>query len=139
MLGRPGRRRAERPRRRRGVACIRSCFRLTPLSLSQKGWTRLKSAMTTARSPDPLTRLAATLDPTAQMGFPRLLPDRTREIADGIGSAHRGEQLSPWGIHQLLVHPGSPVGRYRGMVVVTFGVDPEAVTGYPVPLVTALV
>jgi hypothetical protein len=61
------------------------------------------------------------------MGFPRLLPDRTRQIADGIGSARRGEQLSPWGIHQLLVHPGSPVGRYRGMVVVTFGVDPEAV------------
>ena len=36
----------------------------------------------------------ATLDPRAQMGFPRLLPDRTREIADGIGSARRGEQLS---------------------------------------------
>ena len=45
-------------------------------------------------SPDPRTKLAATLDPTAQMGFPRLLPDRTREIADGIGSARRGEQLS---------------------------------------------
>jgi hypothetical protein len=39
--------------------------------------------MATARSPDPLTKLAATLDPTAQMGFPRLLPDRTREIAMG--------------------------------------------------------
>jgi hypothetical protein len=51
--------------------------------------------MTTARSADPLTKLAATLDPTAQMGFPRLLPDRTREIADGIGSGRRGEQLSP--------------------------------------------
>ena len=36
----------------------------------------------------------ATLDPRAQIGFPRLLPDRTREIADGIGSARRGEQLS---------------------------------------------
>ena len=52
-------------------------------------------APATARSPDPLTKLAATLDPTAQMGFPRLLPDRTREIADGIGSDRKGEQLSP--------------------------------------------
>ena len=31
-----------RPRRRRDVACIRSCFRPTPLSLSHKGWTRLE-------------------------------------------------------------------------------------------------
>ena len=31
-------------------------------------------ATTAARSPDPLTKLAATRDPTAQMGFPRLLP-----------------------------------------------------------------
>src|SRR6478752_7158563 len=54
-------------------------------------------------------------------------------------SARRGEQLSPERIHQLLVHPGSPVGRYRGMVVVTLGVDPEAVIGDPVPLVTALI
>jgi len=29
------------------------------------------------------------------MRFPRLLPDRTRQIVDGIGSARRGEQLSP--------------------------------------------
>jgi hypothetical protein len=63
--------------------------------LSQKGGRDWKSAMTTARSPDPLTKLAATLDPTAQIRFPRLLPDRTREIADRIGSARRGEQLSP--------------------------------------------
>ena len=34
MLGRPGRRQTVRPRRRRGVACIRSCFRPTLLSLS---------------------------------------------------------------------------------------------------------
>src|SRR6476620_5599163 len=95
--------------------------------------------MATARSPDPLTKLAATRDPTAQMGFPRLLPDHTREIADGIGSARRGEQLSPQGIDQLLVHPGSPVGRYRGMVVMPLGVYPEGVVGYSVLLVTALV
>jgi hypothetical protein len=40
--GPPTRRRTGRPRRRRDVACIRSCFRPTPLSLSQKGWTRLE-------------------------------------------------------------------------------------------------
>ena len=40
----------------------------------------------------PLTKLAATRDPTAH---PRLLPDRTRQIAEGIGSPRRGEQLSP--------------------------------------------
>ena len=50
--------------------------------------------MTTARSPDPLTKLAATLDPTAQMGS-RVCSPIAREIADGIGSARRGEQLSP--------------------------------------------
>src|SRR6185436_13749533 len=33
----------------------------------------------------------------------------------------------------------SPVGRYPGKVVMPLGVDPEAVVGYPVPLVTALV
>src|ERR1700752_5250894 len=38
-----------------------------------------------------------------------------------------------------ILHPGSPVGRYRGILVVTLGVDPEAVIGDPVPLVTALV
>ena len=36
-------------------------------------------------------------------------------------------------------HPGSPVGHYPGQVVVTLGVDPQAVVGDPVPLVTALV
>src|SRR5258707_6955482 len=36
MLGRPGRRRTERPRRRR-VAFMRSCFRPTPRSLSRRG------------------------------------------------------------------------------------------------------
>ena len=35
--------------------------------------------------------------------------------------------LSPEGIHQLLVHPGSPVGRYPGKVVMPLGVNPEAV------------
>ena len=40
---------------------------------------------------------------------------------------------------ELLGHPGSPVGRYPGKVVVTLGVDPEGVVGDPVPLVTALV
>jgi hypothetical protein len=89
------RRRTGLPSRRRDVAYIRRCFRATPLSLSQKGGRDWKSATTTAGSPDPLTKLAATRDPTAQMGFPRLLPDRTRQIADGIGSARRGEQLSP--------------------------------------------
>jgi hypothetical protein len=77
------------------VAYIRSCFRPTPLSWIKTGGRDWNSAMTTARSAGPLTKLAATVDPTAQMGFPRLLPDRTREIADGIGSARRGEQLSP--------------------------------------------
>jgi len=38
--------------RRRGVAYIRSCFRLSPLSLSQRGRADRKSAMTAARSPD---------------------------------------------------------------------------------------
>src|SRR5260370_7407948 len=46
MLGRPGRRRAERPRRRRGIACTRSCFRPTPLvSLSptaEPTWPKLR-------------------------------------------------------------------------------------------------
>src|SRR6476659_5203171 len=37
------------------------------------------------------------------------------------------------------MRPGSPVGRYPGMVVVTLGVDPEAVIGYSVLLVAALV
>src|SRR6185312_9198950 len=59
--------------------CVRRCFRATPLSLSQKGGRDWKSATTTAGSPDPLTKLAATRDPTAQMGFPRLLPDRTHD------------------------------------------------------------
>ena len=40
ILGRPGRRRTERPRRRPGAACFRSCFRPTPLSLSQQRWSR---------------------------------------------------------------------------------------------------
>src|SRR6478609_403484 len=40
---------------------------------------------------------------------------------------------------ELLGHPGARVGRYPGQVVVTLGVDPEAVVGDPVPLVTALV
>ena len=47
ILGRPGRRRTGRPRRRRGVAFIRSCFRPTPLlSLSQRGGADGKSAGT---------------------------------------------------------------------------------------------
>ena len=59
------RRRTGLPSRRRDVAYIRRCFRATPLSLSQKGGRDWKSATTTAGSPDPLTKLAATLDPTA--------------------------------------------------------------------------
>ena len=42
IWGPPTRRRTGRPSRRRDVACIRRCFRATPLSLSQKGWTRLE-------------------------------------------------------------------------------------------------
>ncbi len=46
-VGAAGRRRTERPGRRRGVACIRSCFRPTPLlSLSQRDGADRKSAMT---------------------------------------------------------------------------------------------
>jgi hypothetical protein len=81
--------------RRRDVAFIRSCFRPTPLSLSQKGWTRLEKRHDDGSSPDPLTKLAATRDTTAQMRFPRLLPDRTREIAEGIGSAPPGPTAIP--------------------------------------------
>src|SRR6476661_9196628 len=44
--------------------------------LESKRVDETEKAPATARSPDPLTKLAATLDPTAQMGFPRLLPDR---------------------------------------------------------------
>jgi hypothetical protein len=52
-LGRPVRRRTERLRRRRAVACFRSCFRPTPLlPLSRRGGGDRKSAMTAARSPD---------------------------------------------------------------------------------------
>src|SRR6476620_12801784 len=50
--------------------------------------------------------------------------------------------LSPQGLLELLEllrHPGSPVGRCPGQVVVALGVDPEAVVGDPVPLVMALV
>ena len=35
------------------LACIRSCFRATPLSLSQKRWTRREKRHHTARSPGP--------------------------------------------------------------------------------------
>ena len=91
--------------------------------LESKGERDWKSATTTARSPDPLTKLAATLDPTAQMGFPRLLSDRTRQIADGIGSARRGEQLSRRAFISSLCIRGSPVGRYHGILVVTLGVQ----------------
>jgi hypothetical protein len=47
--------------------------------------------------------------------------------------------LSTQGRPELSVHPGSPVGRYPLKVVVTLGVDPEAVVGDPVLLVTTLV
>jgi hypothetical protein len=42
-------------------------------------------------------------------------------------------------IPHLRVEPGSPVRRYPGKVVVTLGVDPEAVVGDPVPFRAPLV
>ena len=57
-----------------------------------------------------------------------------------LAAIHYALRLSsPQCFHQLLLHPGSPVGRYPGKVVMPLGVDPEAVIGYPVPLVTALI
>jgi hypothetical protein len=62
-----------------------------------------------------------------------------RTLSDAIRSA--SQDSGGWPIdpvngattrHQLLVHPGSPVGRYGSVVVMPLGVDPEAVIGYPV-------
>src|SRR5271166_2567839 len=46
---------------------------------------------------------------------------------------------SPQGLLELLERPGSPVGHSPGKAVVTLEVDPQAVVGDPIPLVTALV
>jgi len=84
----------------RSVSCLASRVRVIDARLRRPGclvpwWTRVRRR--TVAKVNPMVggaQVNATLDPRAQMGFPRLLPDRTREIADGIGSARRGEQLS---------------------------------------------
>ena len=46
--------------------------------------------------------------------------------------------LSLQDLPELLIHASAPVARYPGRVVVTLGVNPEAVIGDPVSLATTL-